>query len=125
VIAETPAVGLYFAEPGVRRRQEVALRFLTQLIARDRNRACVIGWSVANEPRMNHPGAAAALRELCDTARALDGTRPAGYATDLPGAPGVEAADIVFLNAYPGWYVVPGQLDVAESILGDTLDRLH
>jgi beta-glucuronidase len=125
VIAETPAVGLYFAEPGVRRRQELALRFLTELIARDHSRACVIGWSVANEPRMNHPEAAAALRSLCDTARALDGTRPVSYATDLPDAPGVDAADIVFLNAYPGWYVVPGRLDAAQSILGDTLDRLH
>jgi beta-galactosidase/beta-glucuronidase len=75
-----------------RQRQELALGFLTELIARDRNRACVIGWSVANEPRMNHPEAAAALRSLCDAARALDGTRPVGYATDLPDAPGVDAA---------------------------------
>ena len=74
---------------------------------------------------MTRPGAAEALRELCDTARALDGTRPAGYATDLPDAAGVEAADIVFLNTYPGWYRYPGQLEVAESVLGDTLDRLH
>jgi hypothetical protein len=40
-------------------------------------------------------------------------------------AAGVEAADIIFLNAYPGWYQHPGQLDVAESVLGGTLDRLH
>jgi beta-glucuronidase len=74
---------------------------------------------------MNHPLAAGALRELCDAARALDGSRPVSYATDLPDAPGVEAADIVFLNSYPGWYRHPGQLDVAESVLADTLDRVH
>lgn len=126
VIAETPAVGLYFGGGGdAARRQQLALGSLEELIARDRNRACVIAWSVANEPRMHYPDAAAALHELCDRARALDGTRPVSYATDLPGAAGVEAADIVFLNAYPGWYRHPGRLDVAESVLGDTLDRVH
>jgi beta-glucuronidase len=125
VIAETPSVGLYFGDAETARRQELALAFLGELIARDRNRACVVAWSVANEPRMTRPGAAEALRELCDTARALDGTRPASYATDLPDAAGVEAADIIFLNSYPGWYRYPGQLEVAESVLGDTLDRLH
>jgi beta-glucuronidase len=125
VIAETPAVGLYFADDDLPRRRGLALRFLAELIARDRSRACVIGWSVANEPRMNHPAAAGALRELCDAARALDATRPAGYATDLPGAAGTEAADIVLLNSYPGWYRHPGRLDIAGSVLGDTLDDLH
>jgi beta-glucuronidase len=125
VIAETPAVGLYFADDDTAHRQQLTLRSLAELIARDRNRACVIAWSVANEPRMGHPAAAAALGELCDAARALDATRPAGYATDLPDAPGVGASDIVFLNAYPGWYRNPGQLDVAGSALGDALDRLY
>jgi beta-glucuronidase len=130
VIAETPAVGLYFGDEDTERRdterrQELALGSLAELIARDRNRACVIAWSVANEPRMHYPGAAAALRELCDRARALDGTRPVSYATDLPDADGVAAADIVFLNSYPGWYRHPGRLDVAESVLAETLDRIY
>ncbi len=132
VIAETPAVGLYFADADIpraaedlARRQELALRFAAELIARDRNRACVIAWSVANEPRMDYPGAAAALRELCDAARGIDGTRPVGYATDLPGSPGLEAADLIFLNAYPGWYTCPANLGAAEAALGEQLDRLH
>jgi beta-glucuronidase len=125
VIAETPAVALFFGDDDSQRRQDLALAFLAEMIDRDRNRACVISWSVANEPRMNHPMAGAALRELCDAARALDGSRPASYATDLPDAPGVESTDIVFLNSYPGWYVHPGRLDVAESVLGETLDRVH
>lgn len=125
VIGETPSVGLYFADTGAPRRLELALRFVAELIARDRNRACVIAWSVANEPRMNHPDAAAALREMCDAARALDGTRPVGYATDLPDAPGLEAADTIFLNAYPGWYQHPARIDIAAAVLGEQLDRLH
>jgi beta-glucuronidase len=125
VIAETPAVGLYFAGEDLPRRQELTLRLLAELIARDRNRASVIAWSVANEPRMNHPAAAAALAELCDSARALDGSRPVGYATDLPDAAGLEAADIIFLNSYPGWYRLPGRLGEAAISLGDTLDRLN
>jgi beta-glucuronidase len=125
VIAETPAVALYFGDENDQRRQELSLTFLAEMIARDRNRASVISWSVANEPRMNHPAAAAALRELCDAARSLDGSRPVGYATDLPDEPGTEAADIVFVNSYPGWYTHPGQLDVAESVLAARLDRVH
>ncbi len=125
VIAETPAVGLYFADDDTPRRQEQVQRSLAEMIARDRNRACVIAWSVANEPRMNHPAAAAALVELCDAARALDGTRPAGYATDLPEAEGVGASDVVFLNAYPGWYRDPGRLDAAGPALADALDRVY
>lgn len=125
VIAETPAVGLYFGDDDTARRQQLTLHALESLIGRDRNRACVIAWSVANEPRMNYPDAPAALRELCHRARALDGTRPVSYATDLPESSGVDATDIVFLNAYPGWYRYPGQLDVAESVLADMLDRLH
>jgi beta-glucuronidase len=124
VIAETPAVGLYFAGDDAPRRQELARQFTAELIARDRNRASVIAWSVANEPRMNHPAAAAALKDLADAARALDGTRPVGYATDLPDAAGLESADIIFLNSYPGWYQLPGQLDEAAASLGRTLDRL-
>lgn len=125
VIAETPAVGLFFGDEDTARRQELSRQFLTELIARDRNRACVIAWSVANEPRMNHPLAAAAMRDLCDTARALDGTRPVGYATDLPDAPGPEATDIIFLNSYPGWYVNPGRPDTAAAVLAATLDRVR
>ena len=125
VIAETPAVALYFGDEDRERRQELSRALLAEMIARDRNRACVISWSVANEPRTNHPLAAAAMRDLCATARALDGSRPASYATDLPDEPGVEAADIIFLNSYPGWYRDPGRLDTAESALGDTLDRVY
>jgi beta-glucuronidase len=125
VIAETPAVALYFADEDRPRRQELTLASLAEMIARDRNRACVISWSVANEPRMSHPLAAAAMRELCDAARALDGSRPASYVTDLPDEPGPEVADIVFINGYPGWYRHPGQLDAAESVLAETLDRAH
>jgi len=125
VIAETPAVALYFGDEDRERRQELSLTFLAEMIARDRNRACVISWSVANEPRTNHPRAGAAMTALCDRARALDPSRPASYATDLPDEPGVEAADVVFLNSYPGWYRHPGQLDLAESVLGEMLDRVH
>jgi hypothetical protein len=65
------------------------------------------------------------MRELCDAARALDGTRPVSYVTDMPDEPGIDTADIIFLNSYPGWYRHPGELDVAESVLARTLDRVH
>jgi len=37
VIAETPAVGLFFREDGLDRRSELCLRYVQELVARDRN----------------------------------------------------------------------------------------
>ena len=52
VIDETPAVSHVFSDPAdiIERRRGHLERVLTDLIARDRNHACVIMWSVANEP---------------------------------------------------------------------------
>jgi len=55
VIAETPAVGLHFSDSpaNIGVRLERARRQTLELIARDRNRACVVMWWLANEPMDN------------------------------------------------------------------------
>jgi beta-glucuronidase len=102
----------------------------TELIARDRNRTCVIAWSLANEPgylaepeyRERSGGYWA---DLFAHARALDPTRPLTHAN--VGYAGIDdpafgEADIVTLNRYHGWYSEPGQLDRATAALARDLD---
>ncbi len=125
VVAETPAVGLFFHEPGLERRQEIALRLLEELIERDRNRPSVIAWSVANEPASAQPGAGQALRELLERARALDPSRPATFASNTPDDPVLEHCDVIALNRYFGWYELPGRIEEAASRLAADLDAIH
>jgi beta-glucuronidase len=103
---------------------------VTELVARDRNRTCVIAWSLANEP--GYLGEAAYREcsrpywaELFGHARALDPTRPLTHANvGYAGLddPAFHEADIVTLNRYHGWYSEPGQLDRAVAALGADLD---
>ena len=85
---------------------------LTELIARDRNRASVIIWSMANETP-DIPERLAFLRRLTEHARGMDpsrlisaalfkeGTGPQQYEVVDPFA---EYADVVSFNEYIGWY---------------------
>ena len=52
VVAEAPTVGLSFTEEEatVQARQAQSLRALSELLRRDCCRACVVAWSVCNEP---------------------------------------------------------------------------
>ena len=87
---------------------------LTQLIRRDRNRASVVVWSVANETPVSAPRTRF-LRALVDTARALDPTRLIAAAlevrTDSSDAnhrivddPFGAYIDLLSFNEYIGWY---------------------
>ena len=94
---------------------------LTDLIVRDRNRASVVVWSVANETPISEPRTRF-LKSLVDTARALDGTRLVSAAMEVrvdPANPNHRIVDDPFgaytdllsFNEYVGWYVgLPDQL---------------
>ncbi len=89
-----------------------AERQLTELITRDRNRAAVIIWSMANETP-DTPERLTFLKSLAAHARAIDGTRlisaalfkastgPQQYEVTDPFA---AFADVVSFNQYIGWY---------------------
>lgn len=49
---------------------------MTELIRRDKNRPCVVMWSVANEPRTQYRDAASYFKQVVQHTRALDPTRP-------------------------------------------------
>ncbi len=105
---------------------------ISELIERDGNRACVIAWSLANEPGyLAEPEyqerSGAYWKALFDHARGLDPSRPLTHANvGYVGAddPAFDHADIVAINRYHGWYSEPGQLDRAATALKQDLDAL-
>ena len=89
---------------------------LREMITRDKNRAAVILWSVANETPVSPPRTDF-LTRLVDTARDLDPTRliTAAVFADFHGQPDgttavriedplAEHLDVVGVNEYVGWY---------------------
>ena len=85
---------------------------LGEMIARDRNRASVIIWSMANETPLGEPRLRF-LRSLIDEARALDSTRLISAAmerhyldptTQMIDDPLGEFVDVLGCNEYVGWY---------------------
>lgn len=87
---------------------------LTDLIVRDRSRASVIVWSVANETPVSEPRTRF-LKALVDTARALDDTRLVSAAMEIHADPADNLhrivddpfgafTDLLSFNEYIGWY---------------------
>lgn len=84
---------------------------LAEMITRDRNRAAVVIWSVANETPVSEPRHAF-LRTLVRQARELDPTRLVSAALEtheegditVVSDPIGEDLDIVAFNQYRGWY---------------------
>lgn len=137
VIDETPAVGLNLGVTGgifggaaqatfspetINDRTRAAhAQALRELVARDKNHACVVMWSIANEPASNEDGAREYFEPLVHLARELDPTRPvtfvnvmtATYQTDRIA----DLFDVVCLNRYYGWYLDTGDLASAEEHL--------
>ena len=94
-----------------KRTVSVAKTMLTEMIERDRNRACVIMWSIANETPKG-PDRTRALKQLDQLAKKLDPTRPTSAAmfAELKGKtftikdPLSKVVDVVGVNQYAGWY---------------------
>jgi beta-glucuronidase len=87
---------------------------LTELIERDRNRASVIVWSMANETPVV-PARTEFLKRQIALARSLDSTRLISAAMEVHGDPTdphvriiddplADKVDIVSFNEYVGWY---------------------
>jgi beta-glucuronidase len=84
---------------------------LTEMITRDKNRASIIIWSMANEtPRSDERNAF--LETLIDKAKSLDSTRLITAATELDQQgttmiiddPLSNYLDVIGINEYIGWY---------------------
>lgn len=88
-----------------------AQKQLVDMITRDRNRAAVIMWSVANETPISEPRTDF-LRRLTETARATDDTRLLTGALEAHSVDGYrilddpfgQYLDVIGVNNYCGWY---------------------
>jgi beta-glucuronidase len=128
------AAGVFGAEPfktfseeainaGTQAAHKQAIR---ELVARDKNHACVVLWSIANEPESVTQESRAYFEPLVAETRRLDPSRPVGFANVSGASPDVDVItdlfDVVMLNRYYGWYVNSGDLAAAERALEAELE---
>ena len=105
---------------------------LDALIARDGHHACVVAWSLSNEPgylgESVYPERSGEYwAEVFGHARLRDPTRPmtvanVQYASEQD--PAFTQSDFLSVNRYYGWYHEPGQIDRARDALRALFDRL-
>lgn len=101
-------IGTFDPEHGVQ-TQEHHKDVIRDLISRDKNYACVVLWSIANEPDSAAEGAYEYFKPLYDLAREKD---PQHRPCTLVSVQGTTAdtdcsaklSDIICLNRYYGWY---------------------
>ena len=141
IIDEIPAVSLQFEDDAnIAKRKATCLRRIEELIARDKNHAAVVMWSVANEPMLPNPVARLTgqdtspvpecsldfFRDLVGRARSLDPTRPVTL-VGMMGAPleWQELTDVICVNRYWGWYEQGARLEQAFATLDQELDLLY
>lgn len=141
VIDEVPAVGLHLNFGGslfggdsqprktweTLRTREHHAAVIRELIARDKNHACVVMWSVANEPASEEEGAYEYFQPLIQLARDTDPQhRPVTIATIALATPEnnkvTSLVDVLALNRYYGWYDASGRLDMAKRLLRAELE---
>lgn len=137
VIDETPAVGLFSSfnfdvsvlEKGGEieddtwekmNTTEAHQQVIRELIDRDKNHACVVMWSIANEPASFAKGSYEYFAPLFALARELDPQkRPCTFVNIMMALPKAdkctELVDVIALNRYYGWYVQMGDLNTAEA----------
>jgi beta-glucuronidase len=137
VIDETTAVGLFenfsFVVSALEGKSEVEdltwkhmqtkqahEQVIRELIARDKNHACVVMWSIANEPATNAQGSYEYFEPLFKLAKKLDPQkRPCTYINIMLAPPEIDKCadltDVIALNRYYGWYTQLGDLNAAEA----------
>jgi beta-glucuronidase len=98
--------------------QQVHVRAIRELIARDKNHPSVVLWSIANEPESDTEAAESYFRPLFDVPREADPSRPVGFVNVALAPHGrcrvSQFGDVLMLNRYYGWYVHTGDLQAAE-----------
>ena len=145
VIDETPAVGVNLnfggganfhngkrvetfdpVEQGGIRTLEHHKDVVRDMIARDKNHACVVMWSIANESDSGSPGAYEYFKPLYEIAREADpqhrpctivSVQMANYKEDCT----IKLSDVFCLNRYYGWYACGGDLEAARMMLQEEL----
>ena len=136
VIDEVPAVGLFAnftAALSMNRGESKPIktweyyetmenhkRALKELVARDKNHACVVLWSVANEPDGAGEGADKYFEPLVKYVKELDPqNRPTTVVNIMMATPERDLIspliDVLCLNRYYGWYINHGDIEGARA----------
>lgn len=108
--------------------QEHHKEVVRDLIARDKNHACVVMWSIANEPDSAAEGAYEYFAPLYELARECDPQKRPCTLVSVQFANGPETdcsaklSDVICLNRYYGWYACGADLETAEKLLRDELE---
>lgn len=133
VINETPAVGQFdvmmnfmsagvggesqskfFERPDViNEGMEAQKDAIRELFQRDKNHACVVMWSLSNEPDTSQEASDPYFKEIFSYARDLDPQqRPLTFINFMLAPYGKcyahQYADVICLNRYYGWYMMGG-----------------
>jgi beta-glucuronidase len=109
---------LYSEEAISSRTQATHLQAIRELIARDKNHACVVMWSIGNEPDLRPKGSGEYFAPLVAATKQLDPSRPMTLVNVMMVGPEQDTVahlqDVICLNRYWGWYVEGGDLPAAE-----------
>lgn len=105
-------------------------KVIRELIKRDKNHACVVMWSIANEPSSAEKGAYEYFEPLFSLARSLDAQkRPCTFVNIMLAKAGEclvsSLCDVICLNRYYGWYVNMGDLKEAKKEMTKELELWH
>lgn len=121
------AVATFDKEHGLK-TQEHHKEVIRDLIARDKNHACVVMWSIANEPDSTSEGSYEYFAPLYALARELDPQkRPCTLVSVQAGKTPEEdcssqLSDVICLNRYYGWYFGGPDLAYSQRKLKEELD---
>lgn len=105
------------------------LRAVEEMITRDKNHACVIAWSLLNEPETTDASAVPYFEKVFALAHELDvQKRPRTFALIMNSLPDTckcyHLADIISLNRYYGWYLKGGyEISDAEAAFREEMDK--
>ncbi len=145
VIDETPAVGLHLnfggganfkdgrkintfdsIEDGGIRTFDHHYDTVKELIDRDKNYACVVMWSIANEADSAGDGAYEYFKPLFDLAKEVDPQKRPCTIVGMQVEDNLKdctlrLSDVYCLNRYYGWYVMGGNLDAAEVLMREEM----
>ncbi len=109
---------LYSGDAISSRTQATHLQAIRELVARDKNHACVVMWSIGNEPDLRPKGSGEYFAPLLAATKQLDPSRPVTLVNVMMVGPEEDTVahlqDVICLNRYWGWYVEGGDLLAAE-----------
>lgn len=124
VDASTGKQTSFFGQPTIPQLLENHLQCIEDMICRDKNHACVIAWSLLNEPETTDEAAVPYFEKVFAVARKVDPQkRPRTFAMIMNSAPDkckcYPLSDFISLNRYYGWYEMGGSeiTDAEEAFL--------